>query len=147
MTEGGKDEAEALAFLMQHLGMNDISEKEFSTPVGVVRVLAAHLPHIVEKRQDARERYARFALATMQSPFEVWSVEYDDGSIRRAFIGLFQGKHQMLVVVSLVAGMVLWNFMHCDRKSLNKHRHGTLIFSASKERANRLPGSPFVKIA
>lgn len=147
MIGAGQDEVEALAVLVECLDMHDIGEKEFSTPVGAVRVLKAHLPHIVEKRRDARERYVQFAIAAMRAPFEVWSVEYDDDSIRRAFIGLFQGKHQMLVVVSLVAGMVLWNFMHCDRKSLNKHRHGTLIYSASRERANRLPGSPFMKTA
>ena len=36
------------------------------------------LRHIVEKRQDARERYVRHALATMRDPFEIWIVEYED---------------------------------------------------------------------
>lgn len=124
-----------------------VDGKAFSTPIGAVRVLKEHLPHIVEKRQDARERYVQFAIAAMQAPFEVWSVEYDDGSTRRAFIGLFEGKHQMLVVVSTIGDMVLWNFMHCDKKSLNKHRHGSLIYSAQIERANRLPDSPLMKTA
>lgn len=130
--EGGKTEADALAALTEQLGLSDpvLNGTEFTTPIGAVYVARVHLPHIVEKRQDARERYVRFAIATMRAPFEVWSVDYDDGSSRRAFIGLFQGKQQMLVVVANINGMVLWNFMHSDKKSLNKHRHGRLVYSA-----------------
>lgn len=125
----GESEAEALTILAQHLGLLDgCATVEFSTPLGRVAVERAHLPHIVEKRQDARERYVHFALATMRTPFEVWSVEYDDGSQRLAYIGVFSGNRHMLVVVAQVNGLLLWNFMHSDRKSLNKHRHGRLLF-------------------
>lgn len=125
----GESEAEALTILAQHLGLLDgCATVEFSTPLGRVAVERAHLPHIVEKRQDARERYVHFALATMCTPFEVWSVEYDDGSQRLAYIGVFSGNRHMLVVVAQVNGLLLWNFMHSDRKALNKHRHGRLLF-------------------
>lgn len=128
----GDSEAAALLALAEALGLGDpaVSTVVFPTPAGEVAVHRAQLPHIVEKRQDARERYAHFAVATMLAPFEVWSVDYDDGSSRLAFIGLFRGARHMLVVVSRVNGLVLWNFMHSDRKALNKHRHGTLVFRA-----------------
>lgn len=38
------------------------------TPVGVVTVLRDKLVHIVEKRQDARERYANHAISTLNEP-------------------------------------------------------------------------------
>ncbi len=129
----GKSEAEALAILAQYLGLLDgCTAVEFSTPLGTVVVQQEKLPHIVEKRQDARERYINFALTTMRTPFEVWLVEYDDGSKRLAYIGVFSGSRHMLVVVAQVNGLLLWNFMHADKKSLNKHRHGQLLFQAGK---------------
>lgn len=125
-------EAAALHALAEVLGLGDpaVPTAIFQTPIGEVVVHRAQLPHIVEKRKDARERYAHFVVATMTTPFEVWSVDYDDGSSRLAFIGLFRGARHMLVVVSRVNGLVLWNFMQSDRKALNKHRHGTLVFRA-----------------
>lgn len=121
----------ALAILEQSLGFteNGINALDIETPVGTVTVHRSALSHIVQKRRDARERYAKHAVAAMHKPFEVWQVAYDDNSQRLAYIGLFKGKQQMLVVVNIRAdGQVLWNFMHCDRKSLNKHRHGEKIF-------------------
>ena len=44
-----------------------------------------------------------------------------------AAAGAFQGKRQMLVIVEMIEGELLWNFMHSDAKSLNKHRHGMLL--------------------
>ena len=86
------------------------------------------LGHIVEKRQDARERYVKFALDTLTGPLEIWRVAYSDGSARLAFIGAYETKRQMLVVVNIQAGNVLWNFMQTDAKALNKHRHGELLY-------------------
>ncbi|WP_284739065.1 hypothetical protein [Pseudomonas sp. CG7] len=34
----------------------------------------------------------------------------------------------MLVSVVFFEGQMLWNFMHTDAKSLNKHRHGELLY-------------------
>ena len=124
----------ALAILEYHLGFVDLSIQELtvSTPVGLVHITRENLSHIVEKRQDARERYVKYALATMQNPFEVWQIEYEgDNSaeaFRFAYIGAFHGKAQMLVVFADINGKILWNFMHSDNKSLNKHRHGICIY-------------------
>lgn len=130
-----EDSAEtALLILEQHLGFVEasITEVEIVTPVEVVLIERANLRHIVEKRQDARERYVRHALATMRDPFEIWIVEYEDQhgneELRHVYIGTFQGSKHMLVVFTDRTGRVLWNFMHGDAKALNKHRHGECIY-------------------
>jgi hypothetical protein len=100
------------------------------SPIGDITIHHSTLEHIVEKRKDARERYINFAIKTIEEPYEIYRVEYDDGSIRLAFIGAFQGKRQMLVIAKGMEneGNWLWNFMHCDAKSLNKHRHGDILY-------------------
>lgn len=121
---------EAVEVLARAFGLADpaIDRMAMTTPVGVITVIRDKLVHIVEKRQDARERYVNYAIDTLSSPFEVWRVEYDNDCNRQAFIGAYQGKRQMLVIIDTVGGEVLWNFMHSDAKSLNKHRHGMLIY-------------------
>lgn len=120
----------AIACLAAAFGLMDAVQEAtaMTTPIGEVMVMRDKLIHIVEKRQDARERYVNFAIDTLQNPFEVWRVAYDNGNHRLAFISAYEGKRQMLVVVETLAGEVLWNFMHCDAKSLNKHRHGLLLY-------------------
>lgn len=101
------------------------------SPIGKVVVHESTIPHIVEKRRDARERYLNFAISTILNPYEIYDVEYDDGSVRRVFIGAFKGKRQMLAIAVKQEGEQrwLWNFMHCDAKKLNKHRNGHLVYS------------------
>lgn len=101
-----------------------------TSPIGDITIHQSTLEHIVEKRRDARERYINFAIKTIKEPYEVYEIKYNDGSIRLAFIGAFQGKRQMLVIARVMEseGKWLWNFMHCDSKSLNKHRHGNLLY-------------------
>lgn len=121
---------EAVEILARAFGLTDslVDRVAITTPVGVVTVVRDKLVHIVQKRLDARERYVNFAVDTLRAPFEVWRVEYDHGGYRQAFIGAYQGRRQMLVVVDMIDGQVLWNFMHCDAKSLNKHRHGLTLY-------------------
>lgn len=70
----------AMLILEQHLGFIDagITQVEIITPMDVVVIERTNLRHIVEKRQDARERYVRHALATIRDPYEIWIVEYED---------------------------------------------------------------------
>ncbi|AUO20762.1 hypothetical protein C0058_01675 [Pseudomonas sp. NC02] len=96
--------------------------------MGQIAIRRSCLQHIVEKRQDARERYVRFALDTLTGPLEIWRVAYSDCSARLAFIGAYESRRQILVVVNIQAGNVLWNFMQADAKALNKHRHGELLY-------------------
>lgn len=126
----GKDITDAIEIVASNLGITDSvgSQIRIASPLGVVLIQRAALRHIVEKRQDARERYVRFALDTLTGPLEIWRVAYDNGSARLAFIGAYETKRQMLVVVNIQAGNILWNFMQTDAKALNKHRHGELLY-------------------
>lgn len=98
------------------------------TPYVPVTVRRQYLLHIVEKRPNARERFTAFAVDTVKNPLEIWRVSYCDGSFRLAFIGAYNAKYQMLVVIHVDHGHVLWNFMNCEKKALNKHRHGELVY-------------------
>lgn len=124
---------DALKIVLDEFGLPGVeSSVVLKTFVGDIHVNGENLAHTVEKRADARERYIKYVLKTLQSPFEVWKSLYDNGDYRLLFIGTFQTKNQMLVVVSVFENKTLWNFMHCDAKSLNKHRAGELIYQKDK---------------
>jgi hypothetical protein len=126
----GTDVSDAEEIVAFNLGLrgSQCSQIQIASPAGAVLIQRTTLRHIVEKRQDARERYVMFALDTLTGPLEVWRVAYSDGSTRLAFIGAYETKRQMLVVVNIQAGNMLWNFMQTDAKALNKHRHGELLY-------------------
>lgn len=88
------------------------------------------LPHVVEKRDHARERYANYILPTLRDPLEVWLVRHDDDRYRRRFIGVFEEtKNQSLVIVEENRdGSLLYNFMQARTKSLDKQREGFLLY-------------------
>jgi len=121
---------DAIEVTARHLGFIDpaILSLTVMTPMGDVTIMRSSIYHIVEKRLDARERYVKLALDTLTGPLEVWQVAFTDGSDRLAFIGAYESKRQMLVSVAIINGRLLWNFMHTDAKSLNKHRHGKLVY-------------------
>lgn len=126
---GGKSKKEALKTLADTLLVSeDHPLRTLKTPVELVRVDYNKLGHLVEKRDEARERYGLFLLATLAKPFEVYLTEYDDGTFRTRYIGLFDGPKQLLVV-GLVNrdGTVLWNVMQSSAKRLNEQRVGTLL--------------------
>jgi len=88
----------------------------------------ARLKHMVEKRKDARERYAKYIIPTLTDPFEIWLTDYEDG-LRKQYIGLFTGKENLLVVIRLQRdGSILWNIMQAKDKDMNKHRIGWLLW-------------------
>ena len=72
----------------QHMGFKDadIDTLTVETPMGEVRIQRSSIYHIVEKRQDARERYAKVALDTLMGPFEVWKIAYSNETYRLAFL-------------------------------------------------------------
>jgi hypothetical protein len=134
---------EAILILEHHLGFKEgLDIVYLACPLGTIAAHREYLTHIVEKRVDARERYVQLAINTMADPFEIWHVEYDDGSFRHAYIGLFEGKTQMLVVVTHHNGQLLWNFMHSEHKSLNRHRHGALVYERPKKTKGESEDSP-----
>ena len=102
------------------------------TPIEDVIIRAELLPHIVEKRADARERYANYALATLRDPFEVWLTAYEDGSYRKRYIGVLKSDKDLLVVLRENRdGSLVWdlyNLMQRDAKGLNRLREGRLLY-------------------
>ncbi|MEL0636661.1 PBECR2 nuclease fold domain-containing protein [Marinomonas sp. TI.3.20] len=100
--------------------------------IGLVDIKGNDLKHIVEKRNEARERFVHYALTTIQDPFEIWLSNYEDKTQRFQFIGSFQSKAQMLVVIAKYENQTLWNFMHTEAKKLNKHRCGKLVYQRKR---------------
>ena len=105
---------------------------ELDTVVERVRIDDTSFPHVVEKRQDQRERFALFVTPTLLRPTEVWAVRYDDGTTRNRYIKLFTGsKYDLLVMVKVKQdGSTFWNMMQRDRKGMNALRLGRIIYAA-----------------
>lgn len=103
-----------------------------ATPVEEVAIRSELLPHMVEKAENSRERYANFIIPALEDPFEVWLTPYDDGTYRKRYIALFEGRSDLLMIVRENRdGSLLWdlyNLMQGDSKSLNKSRQGTLLY-------------------
>ncbi|MDO4769949.1 MAG: PBECR2 nuclease fold domain-containing protein [Brachymonas sp.] len=120
----------AVSQLRGALGVPVGASRSVYTPVGDVTILDELLPHVVEKRLDARERYANFVIPTLMSPDEIWDTAYDDGTQRRRFIKLFTGsKYDIMVIVRQEPnGNILWNLINRDRKGMNILRTGDLIY-------------------
>ena len=120
----------AVSQLRGALGVPVGASRGVHTPVGDVTILDELLPHVVEKRLDARERYANFVIPTLMSPDEIWDTAYDDGTQRRRFIKLFTGgKYDIMVIVRQEpSGNILWNLINRDRKGMNILRAGELIY-------------------
>jgi hypothetical protein len=140
----GRDHSEGCAVLERAFGFSsNVDSIIFKSAYQDVTVQRSAISHIAEKRQDARERYVLAAIDTINHPFEVWKVKYDDGSFRLAFISAYAAKTQLLVVATW-QGQFLWNFMQCEAKKLNKHRHGEVVYQrylASIKKAEKENGS------
>lgn len=106
-------------------------QRFIETPAGRVLIDYDKLLHTVEKRQDMRERFAEFALKTLEDPFEIWNTRFSDGKYRKQYIGLFTGKYNVLVsVIEALDGSLLWNYFHANDKSMNKNRRGDALLYA-----------------
>lgn len=102
-----------------------------SSPVGEIQFHDEKLFHFVEKIDAARERFSSYVLDTLQDPHEVWLSEYDDGSFRHIFIGLFEGDNDFLVTTWVDdSGDMFWNAMQVKKKKnyLNNQRIGELKY-------------------
>jgi SPP1 gp7 family putative phage head morphogenesis protein len=109
----------------------DVSENRpiriVSTPVGEVALHYQWLAHIVEKDNDKRERYGNFILPTLESPFEIWLSEYEDG-FRHRYVGLFEDLGLLTIVRVNKDGSLLWNMMRAKDAYINRQRAGILLF-------------------
>ena len=121
---------EALAVLEVALGVTAARPTRIvQTPVEPVIIAHPWLSHVIEKEADGRERFANFILPTLEDPFEVWNVRYADGGLRRRYIGLFTGRHDLMVIVrENEDGSLLWNALQADPKRMNKLRIGALLY-------------------
>ena len=105
--------------------------RTLKTRIGEVTLQAALFRHVVEKRDDARERYAGYIEQAMMNPVEIWLTKYSDASERHVFIGLFKGKRQVAIIVHKNSddGKIFWNLITKSKtKGLNQQRIGVLIW-------------------
>lgn len=122
---------DAASIVRATLGVPVGAGRSVRTPVGDVTILDSLLPHVVEKRADARERYANFVLPTLMRPTEVWETAYDDATVRKRYIKLFEGsKYDILVIVNeLPTGEIMWNVINRKRAQMNALRIGDRIYA------------------
>lgn len=134
LVEEAPDFNSAFQILLDAFGLENVSCSIAleARHIGLVDIKGNDLKHIVEKRSEARERFVHYALTTIRDPFEIWLSDYKDGTQRFQFIGSFQSKAQMLVVIAKYENQTLWNFMHTEAKKLNKHRCGELLFQRKR---------------
>lgn len=130
MLPGAADKVAAVDTMRRALGIEPGGSAVVTTPIEQVSIDDLSLPHVVQKRDDQRERFAGFVLPTLLRPTEVWAVKYDDGSTRNRYIKLFSGSKYDLMVVVMVApdGSLFWNMMQRDRKGMNSLRIGELVY-------------------
>ena len=129
MLPRAESRADAAAVLAKALGLSDAEPLlSVATPVENALLRVDLLQHMVDKEEDARERYANFILPTLRDPFEVWAVDYADG-IRNRYIGLFRGPRDFMVVLRVnLDGSLTWNIMQARPKDMNMHRIGALRY-------------------
>ncbi|GEM_PF-1945463 len=121
---------EAAALVAREIGIpDDRAFRTIQTKDGDLAIIHRdRIPHMVAKRDEARERYARYILPTLQDPYEIWLTDYEDG-LRKQYVGLFTGPRDLLVVIRLGRdGSALWNIMQSESKRLNNNRVGTLLY-------------------
>lgn len=120
---------EAEKRLAEALGFTDEHQRIVETPMGSRVIRRELLAHMVEKRSDARERFANYVLPTLEQPFEVWLKQHEDGKLRESYLGLFQdAKYSLLVVVRINRdGSIVWNMMNREPKKMDSLREGVLV--------------------
>jgi len=129
MLDAGVDHNQALSILQDALGFEAHTKLvSITSPIEQVNIRREHLPHTVEKRLDARERYAHFIRPTIETPYEIWRRN-DDNGYKHHYIAAFSGKSDLTVSVRIdESGNLFWNFMQRDRRRMNGLREGELLY-------------------
>jgi hypothetical protein len=129
LLKAGKTKDDAIAILASALEMGGKPFITINTIDNDIAILSREtLPHLIEKRQDARERYARYIIPTLQNPYEVYLTEYPDG-LRKRYIGLFSGKENLMIIIRMNRdGSLLWNIIQAKDKRMNNMRVGWLLY-------------------
>lgn len=122
------DRSIALQVIENALGVSENAPlRTVVTPVDEVIIRHEWISHIVEKDRDAREQFANFIIPSLESPYEIWLSEYEDG-FRHRYIGLFEDAGILSIVRINKDGSLLWNAMKAKSVYLNKQRCGLLLF-------------------
>jgi hypothetical protein len=86
------------------------------------------LPHIVEKRNAARERFSKWIIPTLENPNEVWFANHGGDDFRKRYIKLFSDSDkQLLVVISILNDSAIWNVIPMPIRSMDNQRNGELL--------------------
>ena len=130
MIQATSTEKEAVAVLEFALGFQQTDSKiTIESPIEQIIIQKDKLPHTVEKRLDARERYANFIKTTIFNPLEIWAVQYENG-IRHRYIAAYSGDNDIVIMITIEPdGNLFWNFMQRESRKMNKQREGELIYS------------------
>lgn len=129
----GKTVDEAMDIVAKALGISKENKAGFiQSPVEKVAVQYESLRHMVQKRDEQRERFAEFVKKTLEQPYEVWLTRFPSGNqegYRKQYIGLFEenGKNLLVSVIPASDGRLLYNFMQRNDKSLNSRRRGDAL--------------------
>lgn len=83
---------EAEKRLAEALGFTDERQRIVETPMGSRVIRRELLAHMVEKRSDARERFASYVLPTLQQPFEIWAQATRRREARRIISAISGGQ-------------------------------------------------------
>lgn len=127
--KAGKTEEEAMSILTKALGLDKEGKRVVKSPIEEILLDYDTLKHIVEKRDNKRERFVNYIIPTITHPLDVWKVEYEDGSNRNSYIGLFKAKTNLLCIVRVNNDKsILWNVIPMADQYLNKHRIGELLY-------------------
>lgn len=132
MLKGANNIDDALELLRASLNIKAGGGRTVQTPIDIVSIEDYLLRHIVEKRDAARERYAKWIIPTLENPTEIWLSRYENDELRQRYIKLFSdsdGK-QTLVIVSIARGDALWNFIPMPTRSLDNQREGELLWKS-----------------
>jgi hypothetical protein len=122
------NEQEALDILRTELGVKVGEKRTVITPVGNVLIDDAWLPHIVEKRDSARERFSKWIIPTLEEPTEIWLSDYGNNEFRERYLKLFSvSDKQMLVVISILNNSAVWNVVPMPIRSMDNQRNGELL--------------------
>lgn len=122
LLEAGETRAEGFHIAKKEI-LGDESSRLITTPLEQVLITDELLEHITQK--EARERYARFIVPTLENPLEVWYTRFDDGNIRPQYIALFDEPVPMLISVVINRdGSLSWNATNSDIAKMNKKRVG-----------------------
>jgi len=128
LLKAAKTREDVALIMLDALDLHDKPFRIIQTPIEQVILRAEHIPHLVGKQTDLRERYANYLIPALTDPYEIYLTQYQDG-LRERYIGLFTGKENLLVVVRLNKdGSLLWNIMQANDRSMNKQRVGALLY-------------------